>query len=76
MNTFTITVEIAGKWEDSLLPVRVIDLKDEPEWWTELPCPFDLCEGLKEGDRAEISGRFAIDIDSNLSPYATEIKRI
>jgi hypothetical protein len=73
MNTFTITVEIAGKWEDSLLPVRVIDLEDDP---VKLPCPFYLCEGLKEGDRAEISGRFATDFEGNLSPYATDVTKL
>lgn len=72
MNTFTLDVAIAGKWEDSVLPVRVLDLQE----WTEIPCPSNLCEGLKEGDRAEISGRFALDSDGNLSPYATAVKKL
>jgi hypothetical protein len=76
MNTFAITVEIAGKWEDGLLPVHILSLKNELYWTTWIPCPFCLGEGLKEWERVEISGKFAIDMYGDLSPYVTEIKRI
>jgi hypothetical protein len=76
MNTLTITVEIAGKWEDSLLPVRILSLKDEPYWTTLIPCPFYLYEGLNEGDKAEISGVFFVDSESGLSPCVTVVKKL